>query len=520
MRFSCGCIISGDLDWDNLPENCPVVWDTLSGGYTKGVFQLEKSLGKRWCQKIKPQSIRDISDVISIIRPGCLETTFREDIESGKKYSIADTYVAIKDRMLEPEYIDSCLEPILKDTYSVPIYQEQLMKICENFAGFTLKEADDLRKAVGKKLPEKMAALKNKFIDGAVRNGKDKAIAEEVFSWIDKFSGYGFNLSHGISYAVNGYQTAFAKVHFPVQFFKAALTHSDSAINKLEEMKETVFEAKLFNIKVVQPSLNKMNADFAIFDDKTIGFGLGHIKGIGVSALKTLKGLSKIESEETLYKELFRGNITYKRDVVEALIKSGAIDYIDNRRHRLLARYRLLFDMTDRERNWLMDNGHLLANVQDWIELLTASNIPRPLDKRIAKLKDSVEELRKVLGGDTNKTRLGWEKFHLGMTISGSEVDIYSSSKSDTSCRDFLRVRNNSPVSIAAIIESMRMTKDKNGRNMCFLSISDNQYMLDSVVVFASVYEKVSRFIEVGNIVLVSGRKKDGSLLVNRIEVI
>lgn len=520
MKFSCGCKFDR-LDWENIPDNCPETFRLLGEGLTKGAFQLEKSLGKNWCKKIKPKTIRDIADVISLIRPGCLDAVFRTDVESGKKYSIADTYVAVKNKILQPEYIDPSLEPILKDTYSVPIYQEQLMSIAVSFAGFNLKQADDLRKGVGKKNKALVDSLKEKFVSGAVANGKDKAVAEEVFSWIEEFSGYGFNLSHAISYAINGYQTAYAKVHFPMQFFKASLTHArgDANIDKLEKIKELVYEAKLFNINIVPPVLKRLNSDFASIDNKTIAFGLAHIKGIGESALKSLENVAKANTESEFYKLVFEEKAC-KKDVAESLIKSGAVDYIDNRRNRLIARYRLLNEMTDRERKFIVQNNLLDGTIADWLNKLEENKIPRPLDKRIEKMRIFLDSLRIALGGDQKKNNIAWEKYYLGMPLSGSEVDIYSSEKANTTCKDFLRLKNKSNVSIASYIEEVRSIKDKNHKNMAFVKISDNTYMLDGVVVFSSVYEKVSMLLEAGNIMLVSGNKKDGSLLVNSIEAI
>lgn len=535
MKFSCGCKMDR-LDWDNIPLNCPAVYNLLSAGLTKGVFQLEKSLGKRWCQSVKPKNIREMADVISLIRPGCLKATFREDTESGKKYSISDTYVAVKDGILRPEYIDSCLEPIFRDTYSVPIYQEQLMKIAEIFAGFNLKEADDLRKGVGKKKEDVVNSLRKKFVDGAIALGRDKYIAEEVFSWIEKFSGYGFNLSHAISYAINGYQTAYAKVHFPAHFFKSALTHArgDANIDKADEVKELIYEARLFNIEVNVPDIRFSKRDFSILDEKTIIFGLGHIKGIGDSAISGLDHLSDVSSELELFKNIFEHSqakckfcnntnsekgITYKKDVVEALIKSGALDSIDKRRGRILARYKMLCSLTDRERSWLIKSGNVEKSVYDWIPALIESKIPRPLDKRVEKMNATIEDLRKLIGSGS-ASNIAWEKHYLGMPFSGNEVDMYSSPKANTSCRDFLRLKDGNKCSIAAFLEEVKAFKDKNGNYMAFLRIRDDTYLLDGVVVFSQAYQKFSVFLEEGNIVLISGRRQKGSLQVNSIEAI
>jgi DNA polymerase-3 subunit alpha len=204
------------IDFAKIPLDDKATWDLICSGLTKGVFQVEKQLGKRYCKEIKPRNINELSDVISLIRPGCLEAEFREKPDDPGKYSsITNTYIKVKNGTWEPEYIHECLEPILSETYSVPIYQEQIMRICTDFAGFTLKEADVARKAVGKKKADVMEKVKVKFLEGAKKNGHPEDLADTIFGWIEKFSGYGFNKSHGVSYALIAYKTAYAKAHRP-----------------------------------------------------------------------------------------------------------------------------------------------------------------------------------------------------------------------------------------------------------------------------------------------------------------
>lgn len=551
VKFSCGCVLPDKkIDWDNIPMNCPSTWQLIGDGLTKGVFQLEESLGRRWAKKIKPTNLGELSDVISLIRPGCLKAEFREDPKTGKMISISDTYVMARNGELPIEYIHEALEPILKTTYGVPVYQEQLMDICKDFAGWTLEEADDMRKAVGKKIKEKMAQLENRFVEGAVKNGHNEAIAKIIFGWIEKFSGYGFNKSHGICYALTGYHTAYAKVHFPIEFFKNMLENSDSKIDEFDEIKQLVYEAKLFNIDVVPPTVRQMNKDFAFLPGNKLAFGLAHIKNVGESSMPAINKLADIQTEDELLEYVITLANTkppkkpkkdedesatalpfveeekptdepellkVKSNVMEALIKSGSLDYLTKNRIRLLARYKMLSELTPREFKWIVDNGHLSKASEDWINLMVENKVIRQPEKRLPKIKEAFDLIRKDLGGNSFKLKLGYEKFHLGMTLSGSEVELYNNVKANTTCRDFLKLRDGE-VAIAALIEDVRVIQDKNHNQMAFLAISDHTYMLDNVVVFASTYPKVAWILEPGKVALVKGRKKDTGLLVNSIE--
>lgn len=516
VTFECGCIINGSLRIDDISLDCPRTWDMIGEGLTKGVFQLEKQLGKKWCKRLKPRTIEELSDVISLIRPGCLEAEYREDPDNGKTLTIVDAYARAKDGSLKPEYIHESLEPILSKTYGVPVYQEQIMDICKDFAGFTLKAADDVRRAIGKKIPTLMAKVEKDFIEGAKKQNNDEKIAKEIFSWIDKFSGYSFNKAHGVSYAFNAYQTAWAKVHAPVEFFKSMLTYSDSKIDEFEEIKELVYEAKLFGIKVLPPSILNPAEDFS-FDGDSLRFGIIHVKGIGASALPSIKQLKGINSEAELFASIFGGKVKIKTDVVEALIKSGSIDNIVSDRIRTLARYRFLRALTDREVEFLLSSNLIDRPMNDWVTILLDSKIPNK------NRKVKIEELRNAISkelGVSNRKRLAlaYEKYCLGLTVTGSEVDIYSSDKITTTCRDFLKMPNKTRATLGVLIEDVRTIKDKNGNWMCFLKLSDSTYFLDGAVVFASTYPKCAWIIEPGKVVLVSGRKDGVSFLVDKIE--
>ena len=192
---------------------CSRTWELISDGNTKGCFQLESRLGQTMAKKLKPENIEQLAGLISILRPGCLEA-YRD----GK--SVSNHYIDKKNGLESIDYFHPSLEESLKSTYSEMVYQEQAMQIAQKIAGFDLKEADMLRKAIGKKKPEEMAKVKFKFMEGSQKVGLlSISQSEEIFSWIEKSQRYSFNKSHAVSYAINAYLSAFTKAHFPKIFF-------------------------------------------------------------------------------------------------------------------------------------------------------------------------------------------------------------------------------------------------------------------------------------------------------------
>ncbi len=239
----------------------PLVWGLYAKGNVKGLFQVESGLGQQWCKKIRPSNIDELAAVLSLVRPGGLE--------SGQ----AEKFAKIKNNEEEPEYLHPALESILKETYSCLVFQEQLLAICIKIAGFNEVEADMARRAVGKKLPEEMIKVETAFIEGAKKtNIVSEAIAKEIFGWIQKSVRYLFNAGHAYSYAYISYMQAYQKYYFPTEFYSASLTYSSEKIDPKLEVSELVQAARLDNINIYPPNIKQRNADFEIWDY------LSHIK--------------------------------------------------------------------------------------------------------------------------------------------------------------------------------------------------------------------------------------------------
>jgi len=282
----------------------------VSRGLTKGIFQLESYLGVNWMKKVRPTNLNEWADVIALIRPALLET------------GLSQQYVDNK-RAVEVEYLHEDLRGIFGTTEGVMLYQEQLLEVAKQIAGFSLIEADNLRKAVGKKLPKKMAEYKGKFLEKTTENGYSQEMANELWRLIEAGASYSFNKSHSVAYAMLGYQMAYYKNYYPLQFYLAMLRMAQQEQKPQEEIAELYYDAKKYGIEICAPDINKSGLDFTIADKK-IYFGFQHIKGIGKSSKKVFEHLKGVEKPRDLYRAIKKYNVT--QNIMKTLILSGAFD--------------------------------------------------------------------------------------------------------------------------------------------------------------------------------------------------
>jgi DNA polymerase III alpha subunit len=281
IKFAnCNCKVEkGKFDINDIPLDCSAVWKLISSGHTVGIFQLEKNLGQDWAKRVRPDSIEELAALTALIRPGPLEAGMTKD------------YIDIKFGRKKHSYLHPSLEPILEPTYGCLVYQEQAIRIATDIAGLSPESADELRKAIGKKLPELMAKVKEKFVKGVQEHSQiGLGIAEEIFGWIEKCQRYSFNKSHAISYGMIAYQTAWLKCHFPHEFFTSYLTYSQYKGDPKEEIYKLIQDARLFNVNILPPDIRRGNVHFQITQSpqKGIVFGLAHIRGVGTSAIEKI----------------------------------------------------------------------------------------------------------------------------------------------------------------------------------------------------------------------------------------
>ena len=303
-----------DIDFDDQK-----VFELLSSGNTVGLFQVESAGMREALLQMKPNHIEDIIALVALYRPGPMSNIpVYNDCKHGRQ---------------TPDYLHPLLEDILKPTYGVIIYQEQVMQIAQKLSGFTAGEADILRRAMGKKKRAELEKQKQGFIAGALKNGISKDVAASIFLKIEPFAEYGFNKSHAAAYAIISYQTAFLKTYYPKEFFAASMTMDISNQNKLGEFHE---ELKRINIKVIRPDINKCFADFQ-FDENNFYYALGGIKSVGYEAISNVVKERKENGDFKSINDFL--NRVNPKDInklqLEGLVKAGAFDNIDNNRQAL-----------------------------------------------------------------------------------------------------------------------------------------------------------------------------------------
>ena len=309
-----------DLDLNEIPLDDPKAFAMLSRGETSGVFQLEGQGMTRYIQDLKPSSLGDVAAMIALYRPGPMEHI--------------NTFIDAKFGRAKPEYLHEGLQDILEETYGVIVYQDQVLQIARRFAGYSLGEADIVRKAMGKKVPAIMAQEKEKFVGGALAQGYTQELAEKLFELIEPFAGYAFNKAHSVSYGLISYWTAYFKANYPAEYMVSLL---NAYSGHAEKLAASVEEAQRLDVPVVGPDVNRSGTEFAIEKQedgsKVIRFGLGAIKGIGVGAVQPLIDgrveNGEYESIEQMCRNADLGGLT--RKTLETLIRTGALDCFGSR---------------------------------------------------------------------------------------------------------------------------------------------------------------------------------------------
>lgn len=511
-------------------------WQLFAEGKTKGIFQLESNLGKSWSKKLQPTNIEELCALISIIRPGTLKA-----YADGK--SMTQHYVDRKHGREQVVYFHPSLEDILKPTYGVLIYQEQSMRIAQKVAGFNLQEADTLRKAIGKKKADLMNEVKKAFIDGSIKVGMvTKEEAEQIFEWIEKSSRYSFNKSHGVSYAVCSYLSAYHKAHFPKEFFLSYLYHANEKQDPHKEIYELISEAKLFDIDVKAPNLTNYDIKFNI-KGNTIFFGVKDIKSLtGNTGDKIIENIKEVEKElnkkitsftwlEILLFLSPQINSTSFKALASIGFFKGFSEIIT--RNKILYDYDIFKGLTNSEKKWLTDN-YFTKNWPTFIDALRdlaptkkegggTSKIDRKqtIENEIQLLVDPPYDLE-----DDPSWIIDQETKFLGCPVSLSKVETSDTSAANTTCKEIINGKRGKDLCIVANIQRMsdyKITKgESKGQLMSFLTIEDDTCSLDSVIVFPSVKEKYKYVLYEGNNLIFCGTVagKDDSFIVNTIHEI
>ena len=468
------------IDITKIPIDSKKAFSLLQKGDTTGVFQLESGGMRRYLKKLKPSVFDDITAMISLYRPGPMEWI--------------PNFIKRKNGQEKVQYIHNDLKPILEPTYGIGVYQEQILEIAKVFAGFSLGEADLLRRAIGKKIEKEMRAQKKKFIAGAEKNGHDNKLAQKIFDdVITPFAGYGFNKAHAAGYARISYETAYLKAHYPAEFM-AALLSSDA--QRTDRVLIEIEECRAMGIEVLPPDVNESLRHFTVVkgeDGKqtNIRFGLAAIKGIGDSTVQQLIAIrdkdGKFESIEDFAKRI-PSKILNKK-LLESLSKSGALDSFGER-HLLVGNYEAIVEFAKACGDVDASQTDLFSHMGEKTEI---PSIEFPTTAEA-----------------TLQQRLQWEKETLGLYVSShplAGLKKYIGKKAQL-VSQLTKKDVGSKVSLAGIVEGVKKITTKKGDTMAIVYMDDPTGKIE-VTLFPKVYAEAAAYLEDPDIVLVVGGTLD-----------
>ncbi len=468
------------VDPDRIPPDDQKTLDLFSKGQTVALFQFESSGMTDYLRKLRPSSIHDLVAMNALYRPGPME-------------NIPD-FIDRKHGRKKIEYLHPKLEPILKETYGVIVYQEQVMKIASEIAGLSLAQADLLRRAMGKKDKELMAKQKKEFIEGAVKNNVDKKSAGEIFDLIEKFASYGFNKSHSVAYSVLAYQTAYLKAHYPAEYMAATLSSEMADTDKIVIL---IDDCRKLGIDVLPPDVNESDVTFVV-TPRGIRFSLSAIKNVGTSAVESIV---KTRREKGRFSDIFDFcarvdlRLVNKR-TLEGLIQAGAFDSLHENRAQL-------FEAVDKALSHGQQVQESTGKGQSTLFEIGGAKIQlRPALPHVSPWSES--------------ERLAREKAALGFYLSGHPLEKFRDeieAFSTTTLGDVSNVKPNSTVRVCGIVSSVRRKIDKKGNTMAFVTIEDFTGKGD-LIVFSDAFQKYSNYLALESMIMAIGKgESNGDLL-------
>lgn len=454
-----------ELDLSKIPLEDKATYDLLSSGNTSGVFQLESRGMKELLVALKPSKFEDIMPLIALYRPGPLKSGMvREFTERKNNPSLI-------------KYETPLLKEILEDTYGVIVYQEQIMKIATVLANFSIKDADALRKAMSKKIPEQLESYREQFIKGAIAKGVSQNAAKNIYEIILRFGEYGFNKSHSTAYGLISYQTAYLKAHYFVPFYAAILT---SEVNDTDKMIQYITECRESGVEILPPDINKSQKSFIVVDNK-IRFGLSGIKNVGDAAIDLILGIRDDLGEFSSFIQFCGAVDTRKvnKKVLESLAKAGCFDGMGLKRSQLLS---IIQDKMDKLQKKDQKNGYKQMDM--------FGNAPSPTETFEI---PSLEEL-------SHSEILSGEKEALGFYFSQHPLKPYENVIKQITPYDSLKLKEmeiSEDVSIVAIVNGCKEIITKKGDRMAYLTLEDTKGIVEAIV-FPDLYSK-SLFIIKGD---------------------
>lgn len=464
-----------DIDLNTITLEDEKTYELLSRGSTMGVFQMGSAGMTKYIMELKPSNIYEISAMIALYRPGPMEF-IPEYIERKRNPSLV-------------KYLDPRMKEILEPTYGILVYQEDVMQISVDLAGFTWGDADKLRKAIGKKIPELMAEQKEKLKQGCLENGMKPKVVEELWDQIETFAAYGFNKSHAASYGRISYETAYMKANYPVEYMTAMLSAESGDTDKIAQI---IHECREMDIEVLPPDINECFGGFTVIENEgknAIRFGFYTIKNFGEAIVDAIieerKRAGKFVSLEDLLKRVRHKNFNKKS--LEALVMAGALDQFGDR-GTLLGNIESLLEYNKEVKSMHSDQGSLFGDIQE-------SHI---------RLQEGEELSQKEL--------LAMEKEVLGVYVSGHPLDAMKERFQKSSYHLAMlkngEMKNEQTVVVGGIIETIKVITTKKGDKMAFMTISDFSSSAE-VVVFPKLYKEYGELLQEDSIIALKGKVSD-----------
>lgn len=482
------------------------VYDLISSGKTLGVFQLESPGMTSFMKELRPNNIEDIIAGISLYRPGPMD--------------FIPKYIDGKNNPSHIKYTHPLLEPILRNTYGCIVYQEQVMQIVQELAGYSLGRSDMVRRAMSKKKADVMAKERENFINGlgdsvpgCVKNGIPANIANIIFDEMTDFAKYAFNKSHAACYAVVAYQTAWLKTHYPAEFMAALMT---SVQDRPDKISLYIANCKAMNIGILPPDINESLSNFSV-SDGNIRFGLSAIKGVGSNNITSImKNRSNEGNFKSLHQFLDRMGSNINSKTIESLIYAGAFDSLGGKRSQYIQSYKKMYDGL---------NSRKKSNIEGQMSLFQLGG-----ESSQENYKDELPNVPEF----ENRFLLDKEKEYLGIYVSGHPLDEYNEVLSkyiSNSTLDFAfeeedfsnpnKITDGTEVIVGGIVTAVKKHYTKSNQQMAFVTLEDLYGTID-IIVFPAIYTSVSAFLTENNIILVKGRAsvsedKGSSILANAI---
>src|SRR3989454_638666 len=462
-------------DLEHLPFDDANAYELISVGDTHGVFQLEGTGMRRMLMDMRPQSFEDVSAAIALFRPGPMINI--------------PAFIARKQGRERIEYMHERLEPILRETYGVMIYQEQVMMAARELAGFTMSEADILRAAMGKKDKAKMAKLRTKFIAGAVERDIAEGTADALYNSIAKFAEYGFNRAHSAAYGVIAYQTAYLKANYPLEYMTSLLIHMEGSADKVAT---AIVDCRIRGIEVLAPDINRSRADFSMRDGRIL-FGLAAIKNVGQHAVESIVSLRDSEGPFKSLEDLCERTVAIQdvnKRVLESLVQSGACDSLGERARLGYVLEHAVARAERARRDRESGQTSLLEMVGS--EEVTADDYGLAMD--VAPM--------------AGEEKLRLEKELLGLYLSDHPLRRISAELaklSDTQAVEVTSALQDTEVRVAGLVREVRRVVTRKGQIMAYATLEDLTGAVD-VVLFPRVFEQTRLLFEPDKVVVVQGK--------------